>query len=102
MRRPSRSAKREPDVPGQSYSSPDVAALLEHPRLPHREVPFERQIFVNRNLRMDKIDLVGFDMDYTVAIYHLRQLEELAFQMTAGRLVGLGPGRAIHAAHAPP
>jgi 5'-nucleotidase len=88
MRRTDRSSKREPEKSsGQSYSAPDVTALLEHPRLPHREVPFARQIFVNRNLRMDKIDLVGFDMDYTLAIYHLRHLEELAFQMTAARMI---------------
>jgi len=88
MRHHDRSSKREPvDAPGQSYSSPDVTALLERQRPQHREVPFARQIFVNRNLRMDKIDLVGFDMDYTLAIYHLRQLEELAFQMTATRMI---------------
>ena len=50
-------------------------------------MPFARQIFVNRNLRMDKIDLVGFDMDYTLAIYHLRHLEDLAFQMTLARMI---------------
>ena len=38
------------------------------PRTPgHREVPRGRQIFVNRNLRMDRIEAVGFDMDYTLA-----------------------------------
>jgi 5'-nucleotidase len=85
MRRPDRSPPPEPI--GQSYAEPDVAALLERHRGPHREVPFARQIFVNRNLRLDKIELVGFDMDYTLAMYHLRQLEELAFRMTAGRMV---------------
>jgi HAD superfamily 5'-nucleotidase-like hydrolase len=75
------------EPPGRSYSDPEVTVLLDHPRVPHREVPFARQIFVNRNLRMDKIDLVGFDMDYTLAIYHLRWMEELAFQMTAARMV---------------
>jgi 5'-nucleotidase len=88
MRSPDRSPKREPmETPGQSYAGPEVTALLEHPRLPLREVSFARQIFVNRNLRMDKIDLVGFDMDYTLAIYHQRELEELAFQMTAARMI---------------
>jgi HAD superfamily 5'-nucleotidase-like hydrolase len=46
-----------------------------------------RQIFVNRNTRFDKIDLVGFDMDHTVAIYHKRRVEELSFEMTLARLV---------------
>jgi len=87
MRRLDRSSRPAPgEPPGHSYSDPGVTALLERPRVPHREVPFARQIFVNRNLRLDKIDLVGFDMDYTLAIYHLRQLEELAFQMTMARM----------------
>ena len=46
-----------------------------------------RRIFVNRNLRLDDIQLVGFDMDYTLAIYHLRQIEELAFRMTLDRMI---------------
>ena len=85
MRRFDRSRPEAP--PGQAYADPDVTALLERPRLPLREIPFARQIFVNRNLRLDKIDLVGFDMDYTLAIYHLRQIEELAFDMTLRRMI---------------
>ncbi len=63
----------------------DILRLLDHP--PVREIPHGRQIFVNRNLRLDTIDLVGFDMDYTLAIYRLRKIEELSFQMTLRRLV---------------
>jgi 5'-nucleotidase len=89
MPRLDRSARlRESVIPsGTSWADPDVLALLSRPRAPIREVPRARQIFVNRNLRMDRIDVVGFDMDYTLAIYHLRQLEELAFEMTLARLV---------------
>ncbi len=65
----------------------EVEALLAAPVAGRRDVPPERQVFVNRNLRMDKIEAVGFDMDYTLAIYQLRELEELAFRMTAARLV---------------
>ena len=72
---------------GQAYLGPEVTALLEGPGEVRREVPAARQIFVNRNLRMDKVELIGFDMDYTLAIYHLRELEELAFRMTAARMV---------------
>jgi HAD superfamily 5'-nucleotidase-like hydrolase len=36
---------------------------------------------------MDKIELVGFDMDYTLAIYHLRRLEKLAYDLTLERMV---------------
>ncbi|GEJ57374.1 haloacid dehalogenase [Anaeromyxobacter diazotrophicus] len=88
MRRLDRSSRQEADEPaGDSYRDAEVTALLERHRLPVREVPFARQIFVNRNLRLDKIDVVGFDMDYTLAMYHLRQLEELAFRMTTRRMI---------------
>jgi HAD superfamily 5'-nucleotidase-like hydrolase len=50
-------------------------------------VPHARQVFVNRNLRMDKVEAVGFDMDYTLAMYHLQQLETLAFRMTLERMI---------------
>jgi HAD superfamily 5'-nucleotidase-like hydrolase len=69
-----------------AYADPAVQALLEAPRT-HREVPRARQIYVNRNLRMDKIDLVGFDMDYTLATYSLERLEHLAFDMTVARMI---------------
>jgi HAD superfamily 5'-nucleotidase-like hydrolase len=88
MRRLDRNGRPEPyEPPGRSYADPLVAELLQRPRLAHRDVPFARQIFVNRNLRLDKIDLVGFDMDYTLAIYHLREIEELAFRMTLARMI---------------
>jgi 5'-nucleotidase len=72
-----------------AYDAPAVQALLVTPHRahPHREVPRARQIFVNRNLRMDKVEAVGFDMDYTVAMYHLQRLETLAFRMTLARMI---------------
>ncbi|AKU91595.1 HAD-IG family 5'-nucleotidase [Vulgatibacter incomptus] len=53
----------------------------------HREIPRERRIYVNRNLRMDRIEAVGFDMDYTLAIYRMRRIEQLSFDMTIALLV---------------
>ena len=70
-----------------AYGDPEVLRFVSEPHGGHREVPAGRQIFVNRNLRMDKIELVGFDMDYTLAIYHLRRLEQLAFEMTLARMI---------------
>jgi len=46
-----------------------------------------RRIFVNRNLRLDKIEVIGFDMDYTLAIYKKHRIEELAFRCTVDKLV---------------
>ncbi|HEY7957156.1 MAG TPA: HAD-IG family 5'-nucleotidase [Polyangia bacterium] len=46
-----------------------------------------RRIYVNRNLRLDEIDLVGFDMDYTLALYNQRNLENLSIRCTLQKLV---------------
>jgi HAD superfamily 5'-nucleotidase-like hydrolase len=71
-----------------AYADPEILSMLEGgDHANHREVPRSRQIFVNRNLRLDRIDLVGFDMDYTLATYHLRRLETLAFEMTLARMI---------------
>ncbi len=63
-----------------------LTRLLSAPR-ERREVERSREIFVNRNLRMADVDLVGFDMDYTLAIYHMRRIEQLSFDMTLAKLV---------------
>jgi 5'-nucleotidase len=46
-----------------------------------------RRIFTCRNLRFDQIKQIGFDMDYTLAPYVKRNIEELSFKMTAERMV---------------
>jgi HAD superfamily 5'-nucleotidase-like hydrolase len=46
-----------------------------------------RRIFVNRSLRLDKIEVIGFDMDYTIAIYKKDRIEELAFHATVEKLI---------------
>jgi len=53
-----------------------------------QEAPRARDVFVNRNLRMGSVELIGFDMDYTLAIYHMRRMEQLSFDMTLAQLVG--------------
>ncbi len=63
---------------------PDVVGVLTS--APH-EVPRARQVFCNRNLRMDQIELVGFDMDYTLAIYHSERMERLSFEMTVQKMI---------------
>lgn len=49
-------------------------------------VPYQRRIFCNRNLRMDKIKYIGFDMDYTLARYRVA-MEHLQANMVLNRLV---------------
>jgi 5'-nucleotidase len=64
----------------------ELARLLTAPRERY-EGPRARDVFVNRNLRMSSVELIGFDMDYTLAIYHMRRLEQLSFDMTLAKLV---------------
>ena len=51
------------------------------------DIPREHRVFVNRNLRLDKIEMVGFDMDYTLALYNQERIEELSVRATLDKLV---------------
>ena len=46
-----------------------------------------RQIFVNRNMNMARIETVGFDMDYTLAPYHQHAMDALSIQATVSKLI---------------
>ncbi|KAL3982567.1 5' nucleotidase family protein [Acanthocheilonema viteae] len=48
------------------------------------------RVFVNRNLRMEKIRFFGFDMDYTLAVYRSPDLEIVTFDMVVERMISLG------------
>ena len=51
----------------QQLSLP-LPGLIERP--PHgMSIPKQDRVYANRNLRMGAIDWIGFDMDYTLAIY---------------------------------
>ena len=54
------------------------------------DAPFDRRIYTNRDLNLDKIALVGFDMDYTLAIYRQDALEELSLRATIDKLLARG------------
>src|SRR3954470_5596108 len=51
------------------------------------DIPRQNRIYVNRNLRLDKIEMVGFDMDYTLALYNQARIEELSMRATLHKLV---------------
>ena len=51
------------------------------------DIPREHRVFVNRNLRLDKIEMVGFDMDYTLALYNQARIEELSIGPRCDKLV---------------
>ena len=49
-----------------------------------------RRVYVNRNLRLDQIDAVGFDMDYTLAIYVQPEMDRLSIEATIEKLLARG------------
>lgn len=68
-------------------NSPEKFKLLTE--LVETSIDGTRDIFVNRPLNMSQIHYIGFDMDYTLAIYNKRAIEELAFVKTLEKLVEL-------------
>ncbi len=56
-----------------------------------REVPAPSdRVFCNRNLRMSDIDWVGFDMDYTLAIYRQEEMDRVSVEVVLEKLVAQG------------
>lgn len=53
-------------------------------------IPKKDRVYANRNLRMGTIDWIGFDMDYTLAIYRQEAMDALSIRLTAERLVQRG------------
>src|SRR3954463_7098862 len=50
------------------------------------EIPRRSRVYVNRNLRLHKIETFGFNMDYTLAIYTQARIEELSMRATLDKL----------------
>jgi 5'-nucleotidase len=65
---------------------PTIGALLGETTT-EIDVPRKNRVFCNRNLRMDTIEMIGFDMDYTLALYHQDRLEQLSMELTLQKLV---------------
>ena len=53
-------------------------------------IPRTRRVFCNRDLRMGSITWVGFDMDYTLAIYDQPEMDRLSIDATVAKLVQRG------------
>lgn len=53
-------------------------------------IPRQNRVFANRNLRLGQIDWIGFDMDYTLAIYRQDAMDALSIQLMLEELVARG------------
>lgn len=51
------------------------------------QVSRARRIYVNRNLRLETVAWVGFDMDYTLAIYRHPEMDRLSIEATVRKMV---------------
>ena len=53
-------------------------------------IPRARRVFANRSLKMANVDWVGFDMDYTLAIYRQQEMDRLSVEATVEKLCARG------------
>jgi len=60
------------------------------PQASARSIPRSDRVFVNRDLRFSNIDWIGFDMDYTLAIYRQERMDTLSVELTIERMIRRG------------
>lgn len=56
---------------------------------------YRKRIYCNRDLRLDLVSTVGFDMDYTLALYKQDALDQLSIEATVEKLVARGYPEAL-------
>jgi len=92
---------KRPHAPNDAVGSRDdrgQLALALPPEKWERRAPSTKstepapasRIFVNRNLRLDAIAWVGFDMDYTLARYRQEAMDRLSIDATVKKMVERG------------
>ncbi len=64
-------------------------------------IPRSKRVFANRSLKMAGIDWVGFDMDYTLAIYNQAEMDRLSIDATVRKLIARGYPEELASAHYP-
>jgi 5'-nucleotidase len=59
-------------------------------RSPGPGIPRPTRVFCNRNLKLSGISWIGFDMDYTLAIYDQPAMDDLSIRATIEKLIKRG------------
>jgi 5'-nucleotidase len=74
--------------PGEQADTTAVRslALIEAVKQPG-EIPRRDRVYANRSLRLDQVEMVGFDMDYTLALYKQAKMEDLSIHATLDKLI---------------
>ncbi|HEX2569716.1 MAG TPA: HAD-IG family 5'-nucleotidase [Polyangia bacterium] len=70
-----------------STRTPDLQSIIGSIVPRANDIKRSRRVFVNRNLRLDRMEFIGFDMDYTLAIYNQPRIETLSITCTLDKLV---------------
>ncbi len=69
-----------------SLSLPELTLPIDG----HAPPSHGQRIFCNRTLRLDQIEVVGFDMDYTLAIYRQQEMDRQSIEATIPKLLARG------------
>ncbi|WP_394837682.1 HAD-IG family 5'-nucleotidase [Pendulispora rubella] len=77
-----------PTTPATEQLVLPIEDFLSRPSTPG--IVRSRRVFANRDMRMSGITWVGFDMDYTLAIYDQPQMDRLSIDATVDKLVRRG------------
>jgi 5'-nucleotidase len=80
----------DPRQPEQLLLPLASLALSPNPAPVGARIEPRDRVFVNRDLNLAKIDWLGFDMDYTLAVYHQQALDELSVELTVERMIDRG------------
>ncbi|MCL4838946.1 MAG: HAD-IG family 5'-nucleotidase [Thermoanaerobaculia bacterium] len=79
-----------PGAPRPTWLAPLLPALrhaLLRRAFDGGKPPLPRRVFVNRNLRLERIRYVGFDLDWTLAEYDREAIDTAIFELALGFLV---------------
>lgn len=76
------------NTPEAGSTQGKLQALLELIRHPD-PIKIERShhIFCNKDTNFNEVEAIGFDMDYTLAVYHQDQMDRLSVELTIERLI---------------
>jgi 5'-nucleotidase len=83
--------RRRPAVPGRILT----ALTATEPREDPSAISRHGRVYVNRSLDLSRVDWIGFDMDYTLALYNQRRMDELSIRATVSKLLERGYPAAI-------
>jgi HAD superfamily 5'-nucleotidase-like hydrolase len=71
----------------QQLTLPAIELSASRAQLPPERA---KRIYCNRSIRLDQIEWVGFDMDYTLAIYDQPRMDELTVRAALPKLIARG------------